>query len=850
MNRKNFGAPRLPKDLLDKVDPSGATHKNSKRSLPRKEQRKAARQEKKAARSQPKQYTKRPAVEIREDEEEDFIADPWAHENDDGSDEEDFPQPPKKRVKTTSDTKAIKGILKPAKPLDSTRSPSPPPRPSRAVRDALKQDDSEIAFLEKKLGIKNKKRPKAFSEDGLDELLDGIDDIMGLNEEKPGKNDDNEWLKSKRKRNQILEEHSDEDASEAETDLEEFDGFESEGDLDDEDDLDDDVVASDMDGSNGQDEEDPFDQSDEEIPPPKRVRENPYRAPVPESSAPVQKYIPPSLRGPAKDDQELIIRIKRQLQGLLNKLSENNMLSILKDLEGVLASNPRQHVICTLIDLLIGQVCDRTSHMDTFIILHAGFISAVYKMIGPHFGAQLLERIVGDFNRFYEVTKQKQDGSKETSNLIALLAEIYTFQVINCNLIFDLIRLLVIDLSELDTELLLKLIKNCGPQLRADDATALKDIVILVQKAVTAKGGESKLSVRTKFMIETISNLKNNRIKTIPGSGNSSEHVLRIKKNLKARNFKNTEPLGVGLKDIENATKGGKWWLVGASWNNETKSATDIAQNSDDEANDDYFATQSTDTSVDLLALAKQHRMNTDIRRSIFVTIMSSVDYKDCWMRLRRLHLSKTQQFEIPRVLVYCAGAEGTYNPYYRLVAKKLSSEHKMRKALQFNLWRTFRRCGEKDDLAEDSEGDDERGDETEDEIQLREIVSLARFFGELIAGASLPITVLKILNFVYLQDKTSSFLEVLLVTALQTIDRRCKSNEAESQAAVAQIFSKAKNAPQMVPGLQYFLTKSVQVSTLVSSRAEKAALTRTAGAAVDAMMLLDFAAADFDIDS
>jgi nucleolar MIF4G domain-containing protein 1 len=106
-----------------------------------------------------------------------------------------------------------------------------------------------------------------------------------------------------------------------------------------------------------------------------------------------------------------------------------------------------------------------------------------------------------------------------------------------------------------------------------------------------------------------------------------------------------------------------------------------------------------------------------------------------------------------------------------------------------------------------------------------------------------------QILNFVYLQDKTSSFLEVLLVTALQVIDRRCKSKTEETKAAVSQVFGKAKNAPQMVPGLQYFLTKSVQVSTLVSPD-EKAALKRTSKAAVDAMMLLDFASADFEVDS
>jgi hypothetical protein len=51
-------------------------------------------------------------------------------------------------------------------------------------------------------------------------------------------------------------------------------------------------------------------------------------------------------------------------------------------------------------------------------------------------------------------------------------------------------------------------IADSGPQLRQDDPSALKDIVLLIQPAV-AQVGEASLSVRTKFMIDTITDLKN-----------------------------------------------------------------------------------------------------------------------------------------------------------------------------------------------------------------------------------------------------------------------------------------------------------------------------------------------------
>ena len=57
-----------------------------------------------------------------------------------------------------------------------------------------------------------------------------------------------------------------------------------------------------------------------------------------------------------------------------------------------------------------------------------------------------------------------------------------------------------------------------------------------------------------------------------------------------------------------------------------------------------------------LLKLARKQGMNTDIRRSIFVVLMSSDDYVDACERLGQLNLTEVQQREIVRVLLHCCG--------------------------------------------------------------------------------------------------------------------------------------------------------------------------------------------------
>jgi nucleolar MIF4G domain-containing protein 1 len=281
----------------------------------------------------------------------------------------------------------------------------------------------------------------------------------------------------------------------------------------------------------------------------------------------------------------------------------------------------------------------------------------------------------------------------------------------------------------------------------------------MLQKSV-AQVGEANLPVRTKFMIETIDNLKNNRQKTgLMASSMAAEHTTKMKKTLGSLNAKSkgSEPLGVSLADIKGGSKEGKWWLVGASWKNEIQSNDqDTERNktkgktSKDDVNPDL-----EDASTDLFQLAKEQRMNTDIRRAIFMNIMSASDYKDAHMRLTKLKLKKAQELEIPRVLIHCAGSEQSYNPYYTLIAKRLCSEHRHKWAMQYGLWGVFKRMGEKNEI--DNDSDDEMDDEESNSaIDLRKIVNLGRMYGNLIADDALSLTSLKVSR-----DAVHSFLSL-----------------------------------------------------------------------------------------
>ncbi|KAF2134664.1 dihydrolipoyl dehydrogenase [Dothidotthia symphoricarpi CBS 119687] len=815
--RQAYGGPKLPQELRAQVgDPANRSKNNGARNgqSNRKDRRKADRVEKKAQKVKrappPVQFPARARNGRRDapDEEPESEVD-WEE-----SDEE--PAPVKKERQTSP-----KSIMK--KKPQQFEEPSPPPaKVSRTVKAKLDQDDAEIRALEKRLGVKSKKRSNA--DDGLDAIFGDLGDFSDEDalESQPSKRkrtEDDDWLASKRRKalGAATEEPSDQDSESDE--LEGFDSDEEEGsdedlDLDeadfDEDDMEDedDDLGSGEDGDLGSGEEE--DSEDDVQPTKPRIRENPYVAPVAPNAQPT-KYIPPALRAPPSSDVEALSRLKRQMKGLFNRLSEANILTILRDFEQIYQNNPRGYVNTTLVDLLVEMLSDPTGLPDTFLILHAGFISAVYKVIGSDFGAQMVERVVSEFDLHYP--NNKNGSGKHTTNLMSVVAELYTFQVIGSNLVFDYIRFFLDELSEINTELLLRVVRAAGPQLRQDDPTSLKDIVVLLQKSV-AKVGQATLPVRTKFMIETINDLKNNKMKTgIAASAIAREHTTRMKKQLgtlSSRNLKATEPLRIGLQDIRDSDKKGKWWQVGASWRN-TASKEETGEDNKESGRKQAAIDEDEDDEVDLAQLAREQRMNTDVRRAIFVSIMSASDFKDAQIRLSKLNLKKSQETEIPRVIVHCAGSEKIYNPYYTVLARKVCSDHKTRKAFQFALWDIFKSLGERQDGGEDS--DDEQ-DEAKDATSLPKLVNQGKLYGTLIAKDALPVTSLKNLNFPYLQPKTKTFIEIMLVTAILESQKGVKGKRESKR--LLEVFVNVDQAPEMIAGLQFFVKKVVRKTDIV----------------------------------
>ncbi|XP_036288613.1 nucleolar MIF4G domain-containing protein 1 isoform X7 [Pipistrellus kuhlii] len=290
------------------------------------------------------------------------------------------------------------------------------------------------------------------------------------------------------------------------------------------------------------------------------------------------------------------------------------------------------------------------------------------------------------------------------------------------------------------------------------------------------------VGIEIRFMLETMLALKNNDMRKIPGyDPEPVEKLRKLQRALVRGAGAGTEPqLRVSWDSVLNAEQTGRWWIVGSAW-----SGAPMIDSSQQKALQKPLAGT---VSAKMLELARKQRMNTDVRRNIFCTIMTSEDFLDAFEKLLKLGLKDQQEREVVHVLMDCCLQEKTYNPFYAFLAGKFCDyERRFQMTFQFSIWDKFR------DL---------------ENLPATNFSNLVSLVAHLLKTKSLPLSILKVVEFSELDKPRVHFLrEVLHVLLMGT--------EVED---LCFIFARVSDNPKLGvlrEGLKlfisHFLLKSVQ---------------------------------------
>ncbi|CAK6434187.1 unnamed protein product [Pipistrellus nathusii] len=680
----------------------------------------------------------------------------------------------------------------PAPPRAAARSTRPSAAANAARRRALlaanEEEDREIRKLERCLGLNKRRRkgdassvPLSFARDGLDYILGALGAGAGSG---------------------LCDRSSEEDGqTDREGDVESE--AEDEGDVESEAEDEGDVESEAEDGSGEQGEQ-------EEGVPAEKLRKAAAEgrakekgagrrvrfAEVESTEAPPEdvdaadrslcenagRYIPPhvlraeeTVDARKKEERE---RLKKHVQGLINRLSEPNMASISGQLEELYMAHSRKDMSDTLTGILMSACAPGTAMPGRLVMEHVLLVSILHRTVGIEVGAHFLEAVV---RKFDDVYKKGSEG-KECDNLFTIIAHLYNFHVVQSLLIFDILKKLIGTFTEKDIELILLMLRNVGFSLRKDDALSLKELITETQAKASEAGSKFRDQTRIRFMLETMLALKNNDMRKIPGyDPEPVEKLRKLQRALVRGAGTGTESqLRVSWDSILNAEQTGRWWIVGSAW-----SGAPMIDSSQQKALQKPLAGT---VSAKMLELARKQRMNTDVRRNIFCTIMTSEDFLDAFEKLLKLGLKDQQEREIVHVLMDCCLQEKTYNPFYAFLAGKFCDyERRFQMTFQFSIWDKFR------DL---------------ENLPATNFSNLVSLVAHLLKTKSLPLSILKVIEFSELDKPRVHFLrEVLHVLLMGT--------EVED---LCFIFARVSDNPKLGvlrEGLKlfisHFLLKSVQ---------------------------------------
>lgn len=452
------------------------------------------------------------------------------------------------------------------------------------------------------------------------------------------------------------------------------------------------------------------------------------------------KYVPPHMRlkNEAEDDKKqlLLSRLKKQMKGLLNRLSEGNLKNIATQVEQLYMNNSRHDMNKILSELLMESLVVSVRTPERLIMEHALLVTVLHSNVDTEVGVYFLQTIVKKFHELSSDIKDIED--KQLDNIVLIISHLYNFKVFDSILMYDILESLSETFSEKEIELILLILKSVGFTLRKDNPIALKDLILRLQ----LKAGSSehlRENTRVKFMLDVLLAIKNNNMAKIPNfDPTHSEHLKKLLKGILHKGAYVTE-VKLTLQDLLKADQQGRWWVVGSAWSGalpkqEGNKAT-VASKKD------------TAYSSQLLELARKQRMNTDIRRDIFCIVMTAEDYLDAFEKLLHLGLKNQQEREIIHVTLDCCLQEKRYNPYYsHLIQKFCDFDRKYQMITQCAVWDKLKELRR---------------------LSQFQVPNLAQLLIHLFINKGLALSTLKVINFAEVNKTTVHLLRQILLGIL-----------------------------------------------------------------------------------
>ncbi|KAI1976545.1 pre-mRNA-splicing factor cwc22 [Ophidiomyces ophidiicola] len=351
--------------------------------------------------------------------------------------------------------------------------------------------------------------------------------------------------------------------------------------------------------------------------------------------------------------------LKKSINGLINKINISNIKHIVPELFGENLIRGR--------GLFCRSIMKAQAASLPFTPIYAAMAAIVNTKL-PQVGELLLSRLIIQFRKAFKRNDKTVCISSST-----FIAHLCNQQVAHEMVAAEILFLLLHKPTDDSVEVAVGLTREIGQHLEEMNQT----ISLAVFDQFRAILHEADIDKRVQYMIEVLFQVRKDRFKDNPAIKEELDlveeedqitHRIELDDELDVQDGLNVFKFDAEWEEHEEAYKKLKAEILGEGSDGEDEDDSDATSDEDEEDEEDRQMDIKDQSNTDLV----------NLRRTIYLTIMSSIDFEECCHKLMKINLPVGQESELPSMIVECCSQERTYSKFYGLIGERFAKLNRM----------------------------------------------------------------------------------------------------------------------------------------------------------------------------
>lgn len=355
--------------------------------------------------------------------------------------------------------------------------------------------------------------------------------------------------------------------------------------------------------------------------------------------------------------------LKKSIHGCINKVNVSNIGLITRELL-------RENIVRGR-GLLARSIIQAQAASPTFTPVYAA-LTAIINSKFPNIGELILKRLIIQFKRGFRRNDKPLCISSGT-----FVAHLLNQRVAHEILPLEILTLLVETPTDDSVEVAIAFLKECGMKLTEVSRKGIEAIFEMLRNILH----EGQLDKRVQYMIEVMFQIRKDGFKDHPAvpqeldlveEENQFTHLIQLDEAIDSQDI-----LNVFKFDSDYVANEEKYKQLSNEILGSDDSDSEGSENEEGSSDEEDSNAENTEEKEGVIVDNTETNL-TALRRTIYLTIHSSLDFEECAHKLMKMQLKPGQEIELCHMFLDCCAEMRTYEKFFGLLAGRFCAINKI----------------------------------------------------------------------------------------------------------------------------------------------------------------------------